>query len=214
MKRALIVIDVQNEYIDGSLRVTYPPLEVSVPNILAAMKAATDAHVAIVVVQHVAPESSPIFAEGSHGGALLASVAGHPRSLLVDKTEDSAFDGTVLGAWLAAEEVDTITIAGYMTQNCDEATARDAVQRGFSVELLSDATGTLDFANEAGSISAQALHESVLIVLQSGFAAVTTTAEWVDALQTGAALSPSDIFASTAEARTVHTRAAAEQEGR
>ncbi|CAN5155307.1 cysteine hydrolase family protein [soil metagenome] len=201
MKRALVVIDVQNEYIDGNLPITYPPLRVSVPNILAAMGAAAKARIPICVVQHVAPESSPIFAKGSRGGALLESVAQHPRDILVEKGEDSAFDGTLLGDWLAAHSIDTIAIAGYMTQNCDEATARDAVQRGFGVELLSDATGTLDFANEAGEISAKALHESVLIVLQSGFAAVTTTDEWVDALRTGAELAPSDIFASTEQAR-------------
>ena len=198
----------QNEYVDGKLPIGYPSLHVSIPNIMMAMDAATDAHVPIIVVQHVADASSPVFAAGSHGVELHESIADKPRDHLVQKTEDSAFDGTDLAEWLAAHNVETITIAGYMTQNCDEATARDATQRGLTVELLSDATGTLDFENSAGSISAKALHESVLVVLQSGFAAVATTSAWLDALRTDSELPLSNIFTSTERARhlTVHEK--------
>ncbi|MCU1476476.1 MAG: hypothetical protein JWQ64_1169 [Subtercola sp.] len=195
------MIDVQNEYIDGKLPIGFPSLHVSLPNIMMAMDAAADAHVPIVVIQHVADPSSPIFAKGSHGVQLHETVATKPRDHLVQKSEDSAFDGTDLAEWLTGAGVDTITIVGYMTQNCDEATARDATQRGLAVELLSDATGTLDFANAAGAISAKELHESVLVVLQSGFAAVATTSAWLDALRTGAELPLSNIFASTEPAR-------------
>src|ERR1700712_2338308 len=184
VQRALIVIDVQNEYIDGKLPIGYPSLHVSVPNIMMAMDAATDAGIPIVVVQPVEGKSAPIFATGSRGVELHESIADKPRDHLVQKSEASAFDGTDLADWLTGRGVDTITIVGYMTQNCDEATAREATARGLSVEVLSDATGTLDLANEAGHISAKALHESVLVVLQTGFAAVATTHSWLDALQT------------------------------
>jgi nicotinamidase-related amidase len=63
----------------------------------------------------------------------------------------SAFTGTDLADWLTARDIDTIAIAGYMTQNCDESTARDAVHRGLAVEFLSDATGTLAMANCCGT---------------------------------------------------------------
>ena len=38
-RRALIVIDVQNEYFDGDMPITHPPVEASLPNILRAMEA-------------------------------------------------------------------------------------------------------------------------------------------------------------------------------
>ncbi|MEF2978827.1 isochorismatase family protein [Subtercola sp. YIM 133946] len=201
MNRALIVIDVQNEYVDGKLPIGYPSLHVSIPNIMMAMDVAADAHVPVVVVQHVAGASSPIFAAGGRGVELHESIADKPRDHLVQKSAASAFDGTDLAAWLADAGIDTITIAGYMTQNCDEATARDATQRGLTVELLSDATGTLDLANSAGTVSAQALHESVLVTLQTGFAAVATTSQWLDALRSGSELALSNVFSSTEPAR-------------
>jgi nicotinamidase-related amidase len=89
-----------------------------------------------------------------------------------------------------------------MTQNCDESTARDAAHRGLTVEFLSDATGTLAMANHAGSVSAEELHRTVLVVLQSRFAAVTTTQEWIKVLRERAPLEKPNIFASTAVART------------
>ncbi|MDX6561520.1 MAG: hypothetical protein QOD65_1334, partial [Gaiellales bacterium] len=44
-KRALIVIDVQNEYFDGALPISDPPTETSLANIGRAMDAATSAGV-------------------------------------------------------------------------------------------------------------------------------------------------------------------------
>ncbi|VFS46088.1 Isochorismatase family [Budvicia aquatica] len=66
-KRALIVIDVQNEYFIGSLPIEYPPTERSLSNILLAMDTASASGIPVVIVQNSAPEESPIFAKGSDG---------------------------------------------------------------------------------------------------------------------------------------------------
>ena len=62
LKRALIVIDVQNEYVTGGLPIGYPSLDVSLANIGIAMDAARRVDIPVVVVQQVAPATSPIFA--------------------------------------------------------------------------------------------------------------------------------------------------------
>jgi nicotinamidase-related amidase len=201
MKRALVLIDLQNEYLDGGLPISYPPLDVSIPNIVRALDAADAAGIATVGVQHVDDASSPVFGRGSRGADLPPALDGRVFAHRVEKQEASALDGTDLAEWIAREGVDTLTLVGYMTQNCIEATARDAAQRGLAVEVLSDATGTLDLANEAGSIPAKDLHESVLIVLHTGFAAVGTTEAWVGAAATGEPLPAGDLYSSTEGAR-------------
>jgi len=80
LKRALIVIDVQNEYVTGGLPIGYPSLDVSLANIGKAMDAARGAAIPVVVVQQVAPATSPIFARGSEGAALHPAVAPAGRS--------------------------------------------------------------------------------------------------------------------------------------
>ncbi|WP_374009301.1 cysteine hydrolase family protein [Leifsonia sp. LS-T14] len=201
MKRALIVIDLQNEYVTGNLKICFPDLLTSIPNIEVAWDAADDHGVPVVVVQHLEDEGAPVFARGSEGAALHASIADRTPAHVVTKGSVSAFPGTDLERWLRANDVDTVTIAGYMTQHCCAGTARDAAELGFTVEFLSDATGTLDLVNEAGAISADALHRSVLVTMQSEFAAVATTEEWTLAVEAGDTLPVSNLWDSTGHAR-------------
>ncbi|PXC04939.1 cysteine hydrolase, partial [Pseudomonas aeruginosa] len=49
-KRALLVIDVQNEYVSGNLRIEFPAIQSSLERIGAAMDAAHAAGIPIVVV--------------------------------------------------------------------------------------------------------------------------------------------------------------------
>jgi len=201
VNRALLVIDVQNEYITGNLPIGFPPLDVSLSNIGKAMDAATEAGIPVIAVQQSAPAASPIFARGSHGFDLHPIVSSRGHDHLIEKTLPSCFTATDLADWLTDHDVDTVAIAGYMTQNCDESTARDAAHRGLKVEFLSDATGTLAMSNHAGSLGAEQLHTAVLMVLQSRFASVVSTDEWIDAVQHGSPVPKPDIFASTQAGR-------------
>lgn len=194
------MIDVQNEYLTGALPIAHPDPAVSLAAIGQAMDAATAAGVPVVVVQHTEAASAPVFAEGGHGWQLHEPVARRPRDLLLRKAEASCFAGTELARWLTERGIDTITITGYMTQHCDEATARDGEQRGLSVEFLADATGTPGLSNEAGTVDARTLHEAVLVTMQSGFAAVGTTDEWLAAVREGRALRGSDVRTAAARA--------------
>jgi nicotinamidase-related amidase len=181
MKRALLVIDVQNEYFLGKLPVTYPPG--SLENVLAAMDAAHAKGVPSVVIQHTATQpNSPVFARGSTGWGLHLEVFTRPRSLYLEKNLPGSFTGTGLEAWLFAQGVDTVTISGYMTQMCCDTTARQAMHLGFNVEFLADATGTLDIANEAGKVTAEELHRASLVTQAMRFSKVMATKDWMASL--------------------------------
>ena len=143
------------------------------------MDAAVAAGVKVVVVKQMAPENSPIFAKGSHGGDLHPEIARRPRDHYVEKTPPSAFTGTDLEDWLRANHIDTIAVVGYMTHNCDLSTIIHAVHMGFAVEFLSDASGSVPYANSAGYASAEDIHRVVSVVLQSRFAAVLKTAKTI-----------------------------------
>ncbi|MBN9254876.1 MULTISPECIES: cysteine hydrolase family protein [unclassified Mesorhizobium] len=199
-RRALVIVDVQNDYDGGNLAIQYPPFRDSVVNVARAMDAAAEAGIKIVVVKQMAPETSPIFAKGSHGGELHPEIARRKRDHYVEKVLPSAFTGTDLEAWLRANDVDTIVVVGYMTHNCDLSTIIHAVHMGFAVEFLSDATGSVPYANSAGFASAEEIHRVVTIILQSRFAAVLGTAEWIDCLRTGALPERDTIHASNQRA--------------
>jgi nicotinamidase-related amidase len=182
LKRALLVIDVQNEYFPGgALPVTYP--EGSLTRITEAMDGAAEAGVPIVLVQHGTenPEAKA-FLKGSRGWRFKGEVDVRKRSAVIEKTLPGAFTGTELEPWLKQNGIDTIVITGYMTQMCCDTTARQAVHRGFQVEFLSDATGTLDQENSAGKVSAEDLHRAILVTQQSRFSKVLSTDAWIESL--------------------------------
>ncbi len=206
-RRALIVIDVQNEYVSGDLPIEYPEVQSSLANVGRAMDAAQAAGIPVVVVQHFAPAGSPIFARGSVGAELHPVVSSRARDHYVEKSLPSAFTGTDLADWLAARQIDTLTVIGYMTHNCDASTINHAVHSGLTVEFLHDASGSVPYENSAGFASAQDIHRVFSVVLQSHFAAVASTDVWIAAVTSGAPLERGNIYASNQKARA--TRAAA-----
>ena len=181
MKRALLVIDVQNEYFTGKLPVTYPTGSFS--NILRAMDAANRADIPVILIRHGSPQpDAAVFVKGSREWEIHGGVLCRPHLRIIDKTLPGSFTGTDLEECLRSLGVDTVVVSGYMTQMCCDTTARQAVHLGFSAEFLSDATGTLDIANYAGSVSAADLHKAILITQAMRFSKVMTTDEWLVAI--------------------------------
>jgi nicotinamidase-related amidase len=182
MKRALIVVDVQNEYFEGgALPISYPPQ--SFEQIKKAIESAQKAGVMVVLVQHTSlKENAGAFVRGSHLWEFHNEIKTIKPDLYIEKNHASSFVGTDLNYRLRSLGIDTVAIVGYMTQNCCDATARDASQLGFNVEFLSDANGTLAFSNNAGEVSAEELHRAFLVAQAFGFSRVLNFNEWVSLL--------------------------------
>ncbi len=180
MKRALLVIDVQNEYFPGgALPISHPQNHLQ--NILETMDAAASNALTTVVIRHHQPDpNSPIFRKDSEQWDLHPEVASRPHDLLLDKQLPGSFTNTRLEEFLRRRGIDTVTIAGYMTQVCCDTTAREAFHRGFKVEFLSDATGTLDVENSAGKASAEQLQNAILVSQQMFISEVISKDEFID----------------------------------
>ncbi|MER7485095.1 hypothetical protein ABTY20_03970 [Streptomyces sp. NPDC126497] len=91
-----------------------------------------------------------------------------------------------------------------MTNNCLLSTSAAAEPLGFTVEVLSDATGAIHIANEAGTASAQQVHETLMTLPHSNWAAVTTTDTWAAAVADENPLPKSDLVTSAAQGRAAH----------
>ncbi|TEA74186.1 cysteine hydrolase family protein [Allopusillimonas ginsengisoli] len=195
-RRALLVIDVQNEYVTGNLLIEYPPIETSLKNIALAMDTARASGIPVIVAQHDAPEDSPLFAKGSQEWELHPLIAERPADHRINKHMASAFTGTDLAQWLADKGVDTLTIVGYMTHNCDASTIFHASHDELNVEFLADASGSPSYENAAGRASAEEIHRVFSTVFHSNFAAVCTTEDWISAVNKGHALAPDNVYLS------------------
>ncbi len=180
MSRALLVIDVQNEYFTGALPITHPAGHLE--QILEAIDAASGRIPVVVIQHHFDDPDKPFFQKGTPGWELHPEIRKRSHDLLVEKTMPGSFTGTNLENWLKEQQIDTVTVAGYMTHMCCDTTARQAVHRGIKVEFLSDATGTLDLSNEAGEVSAEELHRSILCSHQMLLSDVLDVDSWKERL--------------------------------
>ncbi|APR38444.1 MULTISPECIES: cysteine hydrolase family protein [Pseudomonadota] len=199
-RRALIVIDVQNEYVTGNFRIEYPPVESSLPNIGKAIDAANAHGVPVVLVQHVLPADAPIFAKDSDGARLHPVVADRPHDHVVTKVLPSAFSGAGFDDWLKEHKIDTLTVIGYMTQNCNDATMREAMHKGYVVEFLPDAAGSLSYKNKAGYASAEEMHRIISVIMESTYAATMSTKEWVENVNSPTPVACDNIYSSNLRA--------------
>ena len=178
MSRALLVIDAQNEYFTGALPITHPAGHLK--QILHAMDSVEGRVPTIVVQHHFLESDKPFFQKGTPGWELHPEVAARPRDQLIEKTLPGSFTDTSLERWLRDRGVTTVTIAGYMTHMCCDTTARQAVHRGFTVEFLRDATGTLALSNAAGEVTAEELHRSILCAQQMMLSEVLDVQSWIE----------------------------------
>ena len=205
-RRALVLVDIQNEYFNGPLEIQHPPRDQALSQILRTIEVAREAGVPIAAVQHEMPEGAPVFASGTPGWELHSDIeATLPEGTKrITKNYASIFDDTDALAWLKENSVDTVTLVGFMTNNCVIGSAVGAEPLGITAEVLSDATGAISIANEAGSVAAQQVHETLMAVLNSNLAAVATTDAWAEAVRSGSALQGSDLGSSAMQGRSEH----------
>ena len=147
-RRALIVIDVQNDYFaEGKF-----PLwnsDATLTRIEAAIARARANDVAVILVQHLAEggAAAAMFAAGSPGVQLHPRLlAAAPDAPVVTKTHADGFFGTTLEATLQRLGVDELLVCGMMTQNCVTHTAISRSAEKYAVTILRDCCTTVSAA--------------------------------------------------------------------
>ena len=153
MKTALGVIDVQNSLFDEG---PWQP-ELLLERVEGLIQKARTAGIPIVFVtdRRVEPD-----------GAIHPSLSVAPGDMLVQKSENNAFEGTPLDELLRAQGVERFVVAGLQTDYCINATCRGGAALGYKVVLAGDAHSTNDEPDKpATQIIAE--HNAVLSALKT-----------------------------------------------
>ncbi len=147
MTKALIVIDVQNDYFsDGHF-----PLwnaAATLAQIESAIARARKQAMPVIFVQHIANPAngiSPFFNQGTQGVEIHPRIcAAAPDSQVVIKRQADSFLNTNLDEILEQLGVSELLICGMMTQNCVTHTAISKTAEKYTVRILSDCCTTVD----------------------------------------------------------------------
>ncbi len=171
MPRALIVVDVQNDFCEGgSLAVAGGTAVAGAITEHLRRAAGGYAHVVATRDHHVDPGShfaeQPDFLEtwpahrvvGTGGVELHEALDRGPIEAVFDKGEyaaaysgfEGSADGVTLADWLRERGVTDVDVVGIATDHCVRATALDAVGNGFATRVLLPLTaGVAEASTEA-----------------------------------------------------------------
>jgi nicotinamidase-related amidase len=156
---ALVVIDMQNDFVsdDGSLLV--PDAAGTVPVIAGLLERARAAGARVVFTQDTHRDGDPEFAiwpahalEGSHGWEIVEGLRPHPDETVLRKPRYDAFYGTPLDHLLRQWGVTTLVICGTVANICVHYTAASAALRWYDVVIPRDAVSALDPFDLAASL--------------------------------------------------------------
>ncbi len=179
---ALLVVDVQvaiNRPEKG--RRNNPQADDNIARLLAAWRGA---HRPVYHVKDNARSLDSAFHPSKPGNAIQPYAQPRPDEPLIEKETHSAFAGTDLEARLRSSGIDTLVIAGFVTNHCVDATARTAGDLGFKVYIVSDATGTHDLTGLNGEVfDADLVHAVSLANLHGEFATVVNTQSVLSAVE-------------------------------
>ncbi len=167
---ALLLIDLQNTYREGLLRLA--GVEPAVAEARTLLERARAAGIPIFHVRHDAGPGSP-YDVTARIGQISDEVAPQDGEPVITKAYPSAFVGTDLQAQLATAGVKNLIVAGFMTHMCVNSTARSAFSLGFSPTVVAAATATRDLPGPGGTVvNADALQAASLAALGDLFAVV------------------------------------------
>ncbi len=142
--KALIVIDVQNDYFPGG---KYPlwNTDKTLENILKAISGAKEKNIPIILAQHVASNNAPFFNNGTSGADIHPAVLkASPDPIIISKEFADSFEKTELDDILQNLQIDELLFCGMMTQNCVTHTAISKAAEKYKVSFLFDCCTSVD----------------------------------------------------------------------
>ncbi len=178
-KRALIVIDLQNDYFEGG-RWALSGIEQATENAAVALEAARKAGDLVVHVRHEFPsQEAPFFTPGSDGAQIHPRVSPAADETVITKNHVNAFRDTNLHAVLEARGVRQVVVVGAMSHMCIDSATRAASDLGYEVTVLNDACATRDLEFGTTVVPAEQVHAASMSALGFAFAKTVTTQRWL-----------------------------------
>jgi len=195
-KCALIVVDMENDFVAVGAPMETPAGRAMLPNLKRAITFCREVGAKVVYTAHVHRKDGcdagmfatlwpPIgnkagLVDGTRGVEIYEEIAPRPGEIVVKKHRYSAFYNTDMEIILRGWGIDTVVISGVTTENCCHATARDALFRDYKVVFLSDATATFDYPDVGqGAMSAAEVHKATLTILSVSTAHVMKVEEFM-----------------------------------
>jgi len=191
MKKALLVIDVQNIYTNRDSELFCRDSKKTTERINQIITGFESKKLPIIYVRHIHKEDGSDlgrmfdysgefegfnFKENSIDVEFDSNLVQVENSYKIVKKRYSAFERTDLDQYLKKNNIERIVIVGFMTNFCCESTAREAHDKDYYVDFVIDATGTPGTDN----LDEKEIRKIVAELLKSGFATIYKTKDYIN----------------------------------
>jgi nicotinamidase-related amidase len=177
-KKALIIIDIQNDYFENGVMSLVDP-ELASDNARIVLDKFRNENLPVVHVQHISIRpGATFFLPNTAGSEIHKNVMPLDDESVIVKHYPNSFRETELHNYLKSQNVTDLVICGMMTQHCVDSTTRAAKDLGFNCTVVGDACATKDLELNGQLIKAEEVQKSFLAALSYFYARVTTTEQY------------------------------------
>jgi|tagenome__1003787_1003787.scaffolds.fasta_scaffold20112981_1 nicotinamidase-related amidase len=158
-RSALVVVDMQHDFVSEGGALQVPEAAATVPAIARLLELARGSGMRVLFSQDTHGPGDPEFAiwpehalEGSWGWGIVEAIAPVAGETVLRKPRYDAFYGTPLDHLLRVWGIDTLVLCGTVANICVHYTAASAALRWYHVVVVQDAVSALDPFDLAASL--------------------------------------------------------------
>jgi nicotinamidase-related amidase len=149
-RTALIVVDMQNDFVKEGGTLVVPDAEGTIPTIQSLLALARDSGMRVIFTQDTHADEDPEWdiwpehvREDSWGWRIVDELEPREDEMVIRKVRYDAFYGTHLDHFLRLWGVETVIVCGTVASICVHYTAASAALRWYAVVVPKDATSAL-----------------------------------------------------------------------
>lgn len=179
MKKALLVIDIQNDYFEGGTAELFEPIP-AMENAKKLINLFHQKNEPVIYIQHINTyEGADFFLPNSDGNKIYSKIQPLSDDPVFIKHAPDSFLSDGLAEYLKENGIEELVVCGMMSHMCVDTTVRSANAKGYVVTLLEDACTTMDLEWQGQRYPAKTVHQIYMASLDGVFASVMKTDEYI-----------------------------------
>ncbi len=179
MNKALIIIDIQNDYFKNCAMQLVEAEEAS-ENGKLILEEFRKESLPIIHIQHIANRpGATFFIPETKGAEIHENVKPNKGEKVIVKHYPNSFRETELLKFLKSKNITDLVIVGMMTHMCVDATTRAAKDFGFNCIVIGDACATKDLEVNGTKVNATDVQAAFLAASNYFYSTVKTTGSYI-----------------------------------
>ncbi len=175
MNKALMIIDIQNDYFENGANPLVNPIQAA-DQARKLLDYFRENQLPVIHIKHLSTRSdATFFIPDTYGAEIYHTLQPIDGEKVIVKNYPNSFRNTDLLECLKSLDVEELVICGMMTHMCVDATVRAAKDFGFNCKLVADACATKDLEIHGNTVKAEDVQLSFLAALNYFYAEVINT---------------------------------------